>query len=182
MDPCEIQDWTTRYTLSIRFRAAVQDSPQPLGNSGAKDRYYPARQAAVQPLPQRLGNAYRAIGEYLNQLGEAPAGGVFAAYYNMDMQDLDVEAGFTVAKRLPGSGEIQASEIPAGTFAVCHFTGPYAAMAPGYEALTQFARDNGYKPSGIAYEWYFSPPDTPPQDIKTDIVFPVTRIGERVIP
>ena len=100
----------------------------------------------------------------------------------MDMQDLDVEAGFTVAKRLPGKGEIQASQIPAGTFAVCHFTGHYSAMAPGYEALTQFAQDNGYKPSGIVYEWYFSPPDTPPQDIKTDIVFPVTRIGERTIP
>ena len=79
MYPCEIQDWTTRYTLSIRFRTMVQESPQPLGNSGAKDRYFPARQAAVQPLPQRLGETYRAIGEYLAELGEEPAGGVFAA-------------------------------------------------------------------------------------------------------
>jgi effector-binding domain-containing protein len=89
-----------------------------------------------------------------------------------------MEAGFSVAAALPGKDAIQASEIPGGTFAVCHFTGPYDTLGLGYEELTQFAKANGYEPSGIVYEWYFSDPDTPPQDTKTDIVFPVTRVSE----
>lgn len=179
MYPCEIQDRAAQPIFSIRFRIAAQQVPHPLGNSGAQDRYYPARQAATQQLPQRLASAFRAIGEYIAQLGEQPSGDVFAAYSHMDMPEWEVEAGFTVVKPLPGKSDIQTSQIPGGTFAVCHFTGLYDAIAPGYAALTQFAKDNGYKPGGIVYEWYFSPPDTPLQDVKTDIVIPVARIGER---
>jgi len=32
----------------------------------------------------------------------------------MDMENLDVEMGFTVGRPLPGKGEIQAGEVPAG--------------------------------------------------------------------
>ncbi|RYD03612.1 hypothetical protein N752_18740 [Desulforamulus aquiferis] len=70
---------------------------------------------AVGNLPQELGKAYHTIINYLNELGEKPFEAPFAAYYNMDMEDLDVEMGFPVAKPLPGKGEIKSSEIPAGS-------------------------------------------------------------------
>jgi len=44
----------------------------------------------------------------LNELGEKPLEAAFAAYYNMDMENLDVEMGFPVAKPLAGRGEIKA--------------------------------------------------------------------------
>jgi effector-binding domain-containing protein len=111
--------------------------------------------------------------EHLEALGEYPTGEPFAAYFNMDMQDLDIEAGFPVAKPLPGKGEIQPGEIPGGMAAICHYTGPYSGVAPAYEQLSQFLTDEGFTPIGPAYEWYLSEPDVPPQDIKTDIAFPV---------
>ncbi len=48
----------------------------------------------VAKLPQVLGESYGAIGQYLGRLGETPGGAPFVAYYNMNMEDLDIEVGF----------------------------------------------------------------------------------------
>ena len=74
---CEVKEQSAQKTLSIRTRAAVQD------------------------LPQMFEEGYGKIVQYLGELGEEPIGPPFAAYYNMDMKALDVEAGFPVAKILP---------------------------------------------------------------------------------
>jgi effector-binding domain-containing protein len=156
MYPCEIQEQPARPTLSIRFRSPVGE------------------------LAQHFGRIYTAIGQYVEEAGGEHAGPAFATYYNMDMDDLDVEAGFPVAKALPAKGEIQAGEIPGGMFAICHYTGPYAEITSAYEALTQFAGGKGYAPAGTAYEWYFDGPDVPEQDHRTDVAFPVKRVQESV--
>lgn len=156
--PCEFVTRLAQPTLSVRTRAAVRD------------------------LPQVFGKIYGEIIEYLNSLGAYPVGAAFAIYYNMDMENLDLEAGFPIAKRLPGKGEIHASEIPAGKYAVSHYTGPYDKVGPAYEALVQWAEKQGYKAGEIAYEWYLNGPDVPPQDLKTDIMFPVTKVLEKQAP
>jgi len=56
---------------------------------------------SVHELPQELGRIYGAIATYLAEIGEQPSGAPFAAYYNMDMDNLDVEIGFPVARPLP---------------------------------------------------------------------------------
>jgi effector-binding domain-containing protein len=145
---CEVKEQLTQATLSIRTRTPVQD------------------------LAQILGKAYGAIAQYLGELGEQPAGPPFAAYYNMDMQDLDVEAGFPVSRRLSGKGDIKASEIPGGKVATCLYTGPYSEIEPAYTALSQWITDNGYEATGVVYEMYLNDPtQTPPQELKTQIVF-----------
>jgi effector-binding domain-containing protein len=125
-----------------------------------------------------LGRVYSAISQYLRELGEQHSGPAFAAYHNMDMQNLDIEAGFTVPKPLQDRGEIRAGKIPGGMVAICHYTGPYDKLGTAYDELTQFIREKGYTPGSVCYEWYFSGPDVPPQDTKTDIAFPVTFVGE----
>jgi effector-binding domain-containing protein len=148
--PCEMSEQSARPTLSIRTRA-------------------PARK-----LPELLGSGYMKIAQYLAELGEAPMGPPFVAYYNMDMEDLDIEFGFEVGKALPGKEEIQAAEIPAGKQASCMYTGPYPQMGGAYEALTAWVRENGYEPSGAAFEFYLnSPENTPPENLQTQIVFPL---------
>jgi effector-binding domain-containing protein len=154
MYPCEIKEWPTRPALSIRFRAPVQE------------------------LPGQFGRVYGEILQYLRELGEQHVGAAFAAYHNLDMQNMDVEAGFPVSKPLPDRGEIRAGKIPGGMVAICHYTGPYDKVGPAYEELKQFAMEKGYAPGGVCYEWYLNGPEVPPQDLKTDIVFPVTFVGE----
>lgn len=121
-----------------------------------------------------MGSAYGLIMKYLSEIGEYPSGVPYAAYYNMDMQDLDVEAGFPVSKALPGKNEIMTGEILAGKHAACLHTGPYCESVPAYEALTQWVKDNGYTPTGVAFEFYLNDPaQTPESDLRTRIVFPL---------
>ena len=146
---CEIKDQPERPTLSVRARAAVQD------------------------LPQLFGQTYGALMQYMSEMGAQPAGEPFAAYYNLDMQNLDVEIGFPVSRPLPDRGEIQSGALPAGKFASTVHIGPYNTVGLAYEALKQYAKENGYEPTGVVYEFYFSGPETPPEAIQTQIVLPL---------
>lgn len=129
---------------------------------------------AVGNLPQVIGKAYGEIIQYLNEIGEEPSGAPFAAYYNMDMEDLDVEMGFPVTKLLAGKDEIKSNEIPAGKQVSCMHKGPYIQMEQAYNAMTQWINDNGYTPTGMCYEFYYnSPADVPESELITKILFPL---------
>ena len=117
---------------------------------------------AVGDLPQFFGHVYGSIMQYLGELGANPSGMPFATYYNLDMQHMDVEAGFPVAKPLPAKGEIQASRIPAGKYVSTVHVGPYDACQPAYDALAEWAKQNGHEPNGIAYEYYLNDPSADP--------------------
>ena len=147
---CEIKELPVIPTLSVRTRTAVQE------------------------LPKTMHKAFGAIVQYLVEIGEQPESPAYAAYYNMDMQNLDVEIGFPVSKKLPGKDDIKTSEIPAGKYASCVFTGPYRDIEPAYNALSQWIKENGYEFTGVAYELYLNDPDvTPSNELKTEILFPL---------
>lgn len=129
---------------------------------------------SVQALPQTLGRAYGVIAQYLVELREPPSGAPYAAYHNMDMQNMDVEIGFPVAHALPGKGEIQPSEIPGGKVVTCLHIGPYSEVKPAYDALTGWMQAHGHQPAGVAYEMYLNDSaNTPPEELQTLIVFPL---------
>ena len=147
---CEIVEQPAQPTLSIRAKSAVQD------------------------LPQLLGKGYGAIMGYLGELGVDPSGEPFVIYYNMDMQNLDIELGFPVIQPLPGKGEIHAARMEAGKVATCLYVGPYADCGPAYEALAQFVKDQGYEASGVAIEYYLNDPSQPPyEEPQTRIALPL---------
>jgi effector-binding domain-containing protein len=128
----------------------------------------------VQMLPQVLGRAFDALMQHLASHGEYPAGAPFVAYYNMDMQDLDLEIGFPVTHPVEGSGEIESGSIPAGRFGSTLHTGPYPEIGPAYETLTAWLRRQGLEPTGVAYEYYLNDPQaTCPEDLQTLVSFPL---------
>ena len=118
---------------------------------------------AVSELPQFFGRVYGSIMQYLGELKAQPSGMPFATYYNLDMQHLDVEAGFPVASVIPGRGEIQASRIPVGKYLSTVHVGPYEECKAVYDALAAWAKENGYEPNGIAYEYYLNDPSAAPE-------------------
>ena len=147
---CEAVEQPTQPVLSIRTRTPVQS------------------------LQVVLGKGFQDIVKLLNELGECPSGAPFVAYYNMDMQDLDIEIGFPVSRKLLGKEAVQSSEIPGGKHATCLYTGPYPEMPPAYEALTSWVQENGYETTGMVYEHYLNNPgEVSPQELKTLIVFPL---------
>jgi len=147
---CEVREQGAQPTLSIRTRTPIDG------------------------LPGLLGESYGKIAGFLAELGEEPGGAPFAAFYNMDMQDLDVEIGFPVKKLLAGKDDIRASEVPGGKLGYALHTGRYGDIAPAYEALTQYVKERGYEPTGVSYEFYLNDPENTPQDeLETQILFPL---------
>jgi effector-binding domain-containing protein len=127
---------------------------------------------AVGNLPQVLGQAFQAVAAYIGGLGEQPADAPFVAYYNMDMENLNIEIGFPVSKVLPGQGEIIPDVIPAGKKSTCLYKGPYQEMVPVYDGMNKWLSDNGHEPTGVVYEFYYnSPMEVPESELLTKIVF-----------
>ncbi|NTW71683.1 MAG: GyrI-like domain-containing protein [Eubacteriaceae bacterium] len=114
---------------------------------------------SAQNLPKVVGRAYGQIIAYLAELGEQPLGPAFTAYFNMDMENLEVEMGFPVKKELAGKDNIKFSPIPAGKKASCFYKGPYSGMNSCYESLTKWITEKGYTPTGVVYEYYYNSPD-----------------------
>ena len=147
---CEVKERSAQPTLAIRTRTAAEN------------------------LGHVLGEAYGTIMQYMGELGKQPVGAPFAAYYNEDMEDLDMEIGFPVGRELPGRGEIQAGEIPGGRVATCLHTGPYGDIGPAYEALVEWMEEKGHEPAGPAYEFYLNDPEeVPSEELQTMIMFPL---------
>ena len=95
----------------------------------------------IQDMPLLIGKTYGSIAAYLGELGHHMAGIPFVAYYNMDMQDLDVDLGFPVAGRLPGKGDIQAGTIPAGLMVTSLYQGAYSGLQGAYAEMAVWIQE-----------------------------------------
>lgn len=154
---CKIAEWTTQPTMSIRTRSSVRS------------------------MGKTLSDAFGRIVEYIGELGGHPTGSPYVAYYNEDMDDLDIEIGVPVSKKLPGRGDIESAELPQGQVATCIHTGPYAEIKPAYAALAKWVTEQGYEAQGVTYEIYIDDPSqTAPDELKTQVAFPL-KAAERQI-
>jgi len=129
---------------------------------------------SAQNLPEVLGKNYGTIMQYIGQLNEQASGSPFVTYHNMDMQNLDIDIGIPVSKKISDKGEIKANEIPTGKYASCLYTGPYSEMRFAYEALSNFIEKKGHETTGVAYEMYLNDPSVvSPEELQTQILFPL---------
>ncbi|HBL23987.1 MAG TPA: AraC family transcriptional regulator [Deltaproteobacteria bacterium] len=130
----------------------------------------------VDELPDTFESSFASLVAYLEELGEDIAGPPFAIYYNVAMDDLDVEMGLPVTKTLPGKGEITAGQIGIAHAASTVHTGPYEEIESAYVALAEWMKENGYEPTGTSYEFYLNDPGTTtPEDLQTMIFLAVKQ-------
>jgi len=128
----------------------------------------------VEKMPEFFGKAFGGVMNYLSILGKMPAGMPFGAYLNLDMKALEVEAGFPVSSKMEGENEIIPSLIPAGKYLTTFFEGSYNDLKIAYDALAEYAQQNGLEPTGISYEYYLNDPSGDPSIIPlTEIRFPI---------
>jgi len=125
------------------------------------------RVSGIAPL---FDEGYASIARLIKERGMQPAGAPFALYYNMDMDDLEVEFGFPVDEPLEGSDSITASFTPSGQAVTTLYIGPYEEVEPAYDSIMKWSEDNSLPLSGAAYEVYLSDPKgTPPEMLKTQL-------------
>lgn len=147
---CKLEHQSPQATLSIRFRAPAQQ------------------------LSEHFSRAYGAVAAYLAEMKLSPSGPAFATYHNLDMSNLDVEAGFAVDHSLPGRGEIRAGEMAECDAATSIHTGPYDGVGATYAALTEWIHAHGLTSAGLPSEFYLNDPtSTPAANLRTKVVLPV---------
>jgi effector-binding domain-containing protein len=89
--------------------------------------------------------------------------------------EFDVSAGFPVDSPIDGDGQVTGLEIPAGEVAFTTHMGAYAELSQAYEAVMAWMNANGRESSEecVMWEEYWSPPETPPEETRTDIYWPL---------
>jgi effector-binding domain-containing protein len=128
---------------------------------------------STENLPKVIGENYDKLFGYLEEEGVLPTEAPFVAYYNMDYQNLDVEIGVPVGKKLSGLGEIVSSTIPSGKAIFCMYRGPYSEIGEVYEDMAKWIESHGEKAVGTAYEYYYNDFDFPESELLTKVVMPL---------
>jgi effector-binding domain-containing protein len=121
-------------------------------------------------ISDTLGGIFSEVWSAISASGGAPLGGAFGRYTPQG-DEVEIEAGFTVAGPVTPSGRVESSELPGGEAAVCLHVGPYDQVAAAYEAVVSWMSANGRTPAGAPWEVYLTPPEEQPP--KTEVVFPL---------
>lgn len=128
---------------------------------------------SVHELPRLIGDSYGKLAHYMEELDALPADIPYVAYYNMDMEHLDVEMGFPVHQIYPGSGVIKTGVQKGGKAVFCIYLGPYPQMAPTYQEMMQWIQDHDEQPDGTSFEYYYNGPEYPEEQLLTKILMPL---------
>jgi len=120
--------------------------------------------------------AFAAVGRFLRENGGRPTGVTYARFLGLDLDQVRVEVGFTVAELLLSAGDVIALELPAGEVVVTRHVGPYEGLSAAQDALEAWMSANGRTAAGPAWEVYLNgPPDTTdPAQFDTDVYVPLT--------
>jgi len=148
--PCSVIEREEQLVLAIRTRTSIQE------------------------LPQLIGASYQKIWGYMQESGAVPFGPPFVAYFNEDMNDMEVEIGFPVASQVPGKEEIVMSRIPAGKYAAMLYTGPYNKLESAYGSIMEWMNEEQLEYGGCTYEIYLNDPDEVDEsELETQILIAV---------
>lgn len=129
--------------------------------------------ARVDELPVLIGESMGKLAAYLEGIGELLADVPYVGYHTSDMQNLDVEIGFPVARPLPGTEGIQAGSLPAGNVIFCMYRGAYGELGPVYDEMSRWIEEHQRKAAGVVYEHYYNGPEFPESELLTMIVMPL---------
>ena len=103
---------------------------------------------AVSNLPKLIGESYGKMCTYLAELGEHISDMPYVGYFNQDMNALQVEIGFPVAKPLPVKDGIEAGVMPEGLVAFCIYRGAYGDMVQTYDELQEWITNKRVRADG----------------------------------
>lgn len=126
----------------------------------------------AQDLPAKLGRTYGEIENWaVRQRVRISA--PFARYRFFSTSACKLEAGYIVDRAVPGDEHIRVRDDGGYTALTALHIGPFSAVSQAYKALEEFMRIHGYASAGPPVEYYLTPPDTPPEQQRAEIVWPV---------
>jgi DNA-binding transcriptional MerR regulator len=135
-----------------------------------------------------IGPLFEQLADRLQHAGVADFGPAIAIYRARDSAGPDdsthpddsdevlVTAAFVVDDSTPTGDDFEVRMLPGiEQAAVIAHHGPVATIDQSWHALLDWTQFNGYEPSGVCREYYWSPPGEPQQNWVTDLQQPVRR-------
>lgn len=131
--------------------------------------------SGVSEIGERIGDAFSTVDTYLAREGIAPAGAAVARYVPAGDGSFDVEAGFIVARPVPGDDQVIGIELRGGEVAHTTHIGRYEELPNAYAAMHLHAHEMGRELDDGAAMWeeYWSPPESPVEETRTEIYWPL---------
>jgi effector-binding domain-containing protein len=128
----------------------------------------------MEKLPILIGESYKKIENYLKEINEFPGDIPFIRYFNMDMENLEVEIGFPVYKELAGKGDIKSSYLPEMKAVYTMYQGVYQEMGPSYDEVMKWIEEKNLNTDGTFLEYYYNSPEEVSEDkLLTAIIMPL---------
>ncbi len=117
--------------------------------------------------------AYKRIMEYAEYNNLLLSSGPFVCYHNTDLENLDIEMGFPVAKPVSGNDEISGYTIPVQKVVSGIFLGAYEDTDPLMYEIIQWIKEQGYEQQGKIYNYYLNDENRNANELLTQIVVPI---------
>jgi len=114
--------------------------------------------------------AFREIMDYADRNDLLLSGGPFVCYHNTDLENLDVEMGFSVAKPSPGNGAIIGYTIPVQKGVSGIFLGAYEDTDPLMIEIMQWIVEHGFEQQGKIYNYYLNDDQRDSGELLTQII------------
>ncbi len=130
----------------------------------------------LNDYPNTAKQAYEVIMEYAVCKGQLLSGGPFVCYHNADLENLDVEMGFPVARAVLGDNSITGYTIPAQKAVSGIFLGAYEDTDPLMFEIIQWIKAHGYKQQGKVFNYYLNDDSRNESELLTQIVVPIKYI------
>jgi effector-binding domain-containing protein len=126
--------------------------------------------------PNTAKQAYKKIIKYAELNGLLFSSGPFVCYHNADLENLDIEMGFPVAKPVSGNDDIVGYTIPVQKAVSGIFLGAYEDTDPLMFEIIQWIMEHGYEHQGKIFNYYLNDEDRNASELLTQIVVPIKLV------
>lgn len=132
---------------------------------------------AMPEIPKAMGEGFGTLSALFAK-AKATMGGMPMAHYTAyDSRTVTFELGFPALpheiEALKAAG-LTIGETPSGPNMTAIHMGPYDGVGGTYAEMNAAMDAKGLKAATDMWETYYSPPDTPPEQIKTEVTWPVS--------
>lgn len=127
-------------------------------------------------IAQAMGQGFGRLTAAFSQAHARMAGPPMCHYIAYDEKNTTFQLGIPARPdeldKLRAVG-LETGETPSGRNMKAIHIGPYDTVTKTYTALTDAMKARGLTAARDMWEVYYSPPDTPPEQTKTEIIWPV---------
>lgn len=146
----------------------VELSPRPFA--------YISLRSTLSQMPATMGEGFATLGRMFATAKAQMAGNPLAHYTDFDATSASFELGFPVLEAdIPAlrAAGVSIGKTPGGRNMTATLVGPYDTVSQTYDRMTAAMKQQQLSGSKDMWESYISPPETPPEQIRTDVIWPV---------